>query len=246
MKRFGLSALAAAALVSFGYAGGDIAPMEPEVVVEAPSSASGGLFSQWNVGLKGGTLGLGVDVSTPLSEKLGVRFNLNGLKYGMDEEIDDVDYDGDLELLTAGLLLDYYPFSSTFRISAGVYYNDNIFKGSARPTAGSTVDINDIPYDATEVGQLDAEITFNKFSPYVGIGWGNDTFAKGWSFSFDLGVMYHGTPEADLVATRGSAVDDATFAIIEANVAAEEESLQDEIDSYRFYPVVMVGVNYRF
>ena len=58
--------------------------------------------------------------------------------------------------------------------------------------------------------------------------------------------MYHGTPEADLVATRGSAVSDTEFALIEANVEAEKQSLQDEIDSYRFYPVVMVGVNYRF
>lgn len=244
MKRFGLSLLTVMALGSCGYAGGDIAPMEPEMSMDAPVATDA---RGWNVGLKGGTLGLGVDVSTSINDKLGVRFNINGLKYGMDEEIDDIDYDGDLKLLTAGLLMDYYPLeASSFRVSAGVYYNDNKFTGSARPTAGTTVDINGIAYDATEVGQLNAEITFNKVAPYVGIGWGNDTFTKGWSYSFDLGVMYHGTPEADLVATRGSAVSDVEFALIEANVEAEKQSLQDEIDSYRFYPVVMVGVNYRF
>jgi hypothetical protein len=40
---------------------------------------------------------------------------------------------------------------------------------------------------------------------------------------------------ADIVAEAG-----------QANVDAEKQSLQNTVDRYRFYPIVKVGVTYRF
>src|SRR5437867_13446194 len=75
--------------------------------------------------LKAGTLGAGVDVSKGISETLAVRLQANALNYNRDITKSDVDYDADIKLKSAGLLLDWHPFSGTFRVSAGAYWNGN-------------------------------------------------------------------------------------------------------------------------
>jgi len=197
----------------------------------------------YDVGLRAGTLGAGVDISTPINEKLTVRFNINSFNYSRTEEIDGINYDGDLKLLTAGALLDYFPFESTFRLSAGAYYNNNKFTGTAKPLGPITININGRDYTEADVGRLDTKITFNKFAPYLGFGWGSNANKKGFGFSFDIGAMYHGTPKTDLnVVINNKNLENQ----INEDVEAEKRSLEDEISKYKFYPVVMIGVNYTF
>ncbi len=69
--------------------------------------------------LKAGTLGAGLDVSVGMSESLGLRLQANALSYEDDFTESDVDYSADLKLQSAGLLLDWHPFSGVFRVSAG-------------------------------------------------------------------------------------------------------------------------------
>lgn len=240
MKHKLLASSLVVALSSSLYAGGEFKEVEPVIdtpLIEVEEKRN------YNVALKVGTLGVGLDVSTAISENVAVRFNVNGLKYSRTEEIDDIEYDGDLNLLTAGILLDYFPLDNAFRVSGGAYYNGNKFTGIARPTATTNIEINGITYGVNDVGQLDAEITFDKVAPYLGIGWGNDTRTEGWGFSLDIGAMYHGTPKADLDVTVNNPVLEAQ---IKNDVAAEKQELLDEIEKYKVYPVVMIGVNYTF
>lgn len=240
MKHKLLASSLVVALSSSLYAGGEFKEVEPVIdtpLIEVEEKRN------YNVALKVGTLGVGLDVSTAISENVAVRFNVNGLKYSRTEEIDDIEYDGDLNLLTAGILLDYFPLDNAFRVSGGAYYNGNKFTGIATPTATTNIEINGITYGVNDVGQLDAEITFDKVAPYLGIGWGNDTRTEGLGFSLDIGAMYHGTPKADLDVTVNNPVLEAQ---IKNDVAAEKQELLDEIEKYKVYPVVMIGVNYTF
>lgn len=214
-----------------------VALMSSCVFAEAEQS------NEWNTGLKAGTLGIGLDMSTSISDDFGLRFNVNGLSYSREEEIDDINYDGELDLMTAGVLVDYYPFDTSFRLSAGAYYNNNAFSGVAKPSGAVTIEINGVEYSDSDVGQLDAEVTFNKVSPYIGMGWGNNVTEKGWGFTFDLGVMYHGAPDADLDVTINNPMLEAQ---IRDDVEAEKESLLNDIEDFKFYPVIMLGANYRF
>ncbi len=248
--------LAVAGSATLLYAGGDITPpMEP--VVEAPVAAdvNDNAVQEntsnpygYNAALKAGTLGIGVDISRAINDKFALRLNLNGFKLNRTETLDQVSYDASLKLLTAGLLADYYPFENAFRMSAGAYYNGNKFNGVATPADTQSVSVGNRTFTGKELGHLDTKIDFNNFSPYAGIGWGNDSRQKGWGFTFDLGVLYQGSPN---IYAKGyvdaNAPGKATLQkTIDTEVENERKNIADKTKKYKWYPVVMIGINYTF
>ncbi len=66
------------------------------------------------------------------------------------------------------------------------------------------------------------------------------------TFSFDLGVLYLGEPNVGLTATCGVGVPPATCTQLQSDVAAEQASLQEDLNDYKFHPVVSFGIGYRF
>jgi len=193
--------------------------------------------------LKGGTLGAGLDVTKGLSETLGLRLQANALSYDEDLTESDVDYEADLELKSAGLLLDWHPFSGVFRVSLGAYWNGNEITATGKPSGG-TYTLNGVTYSSAEVGSLNGQIDFESFAPYLGIGWASAPKAgRGMTFSFDLGVLYQGEPNVALSVACGTT---ARCAQLQSDVAAEQASLQDDVKDYKFHPVVSFGIGYRF
>ncbi len=109
--------------------------------------------------------------------------------------------------------------------------------------ATASYQIGDTTYNAGEVGTLKGKIDFNDIAPYLGLGW-DTSFGKdkGFGFLFELGAIYQGSPDVDLSAD-GLLANDQTF---QNNLAKEEENMQSDVDDYKFYPVVSLGLNYRF
>src|SRR5262252_3381650 len=142
------------------------------VLVPALARADG------SIGVRAGSLGVGVEAAYPISGSLGVRLAADGYRYSRKFTQDNIDYDGDATLRTASLLIDWFPLANNFRISAGGVYNGNKLLLS---TPTQTLDINGNTYTAT----LDGEVTFKKFAPYAGIGYGRPV-NTGLSLTFDL------------------------------------------------------------
>jgi len=192
-----------------------------------------------SVGVRAGTLGLGIEVSYPISQRFGVRINADSYKFSRTLNQDGIDYDAKATLKTASLLADWYPFANNFRISAGPVYNGNKV---ALSTPNTTVNIGDnsTQYQAS----LDGEVTFKKYVPYAGIGYGRP-IGTGLSLTFDLGVVFQGTPTATLTGTCTSTPPSAcnTF---QSDLKAQEASLNDAIKDFRYYPVVALGLAYTF
>ena len=193
-----------------------------------------------NGALKVSTLGLGVDISTPINDTYSARFNINGATYSDSQTSDGNNYEGTLDLFTAGVLVDAYPFENNFRVSTGIYYNGNGFSGTVTPSATQTVEIDGVIYTAADVSKVNTDVSFDKVAPYFGIGWGNDARDKGWGFTFDLGVLYHGKGKADLTA------EGVNNPAINAGLEKEEQNINDDLAKHKFYPVVALGVNYTF
>jgi hypothetical protein len=212
------------------------------VVLSVGAQAEGlSLSEESNVELKAGTFGIGLDVSKMVNDKVALRANINGIKYNRNEVLDDISYDADLKLLTIGVLADYYPMENNFHISGGLYYNGNKLDGTAVPA--QSVTIGNTTYTPGQIGRLDTTVDFNKVAPYIGIGWGNKASKSGWGFSIELGTLYQGSPN---VTAKAVTTIPGLQAQLDQDVEVERKKIEDDMDSYCWYPVVMLGVNYTF
>ena len=110
--------------------------------------------------------------------------------------------------------------------------------GNANPT--TPVKIGDIDYNLNSV---DLAISYNTLAPYLGLGW-DTTFGDrdNWGFVFDLGLIYSGSAEAALTA-KGPGTSAAFY---EENRKKEQDELQSELDSLKWWPVISAGVVYQF
>jgi hypothetical protein len=193
------------------------------------------------LGVKAGTLGIGGELTIGLAPPLNLRLGVSGLNYTYDDTYDDVDYDLDADLLSAGLLLDWHPFSGSFRLTAGVLFNDSQADLSARDPDGYT--INDEHYSTAAVGRLSGSMDFADLAPYVGIGWGNAIGEGGRiTVGLDLGLMYQGDPDVSLQAS-GPIRNNPRF---RADLQAEEEEIEDDTFWLKYYPVIGLSIGYRF
>lgn len=195
----------------------------------------------FSVNIKGGTLGVGVEGEYSFNKYLGARIGGNYFKYSYDGETDDVNYDVDLSLRTVSALVDVHPFKGSFRISAGAFYNGNEMDATA--TSKDEYEIGGHTYQADQLGTLTGTVDYKKIAPYLGLGW-DTCFGKesGFGFYCDLGAVFQGSPEAELVA-NGPIANDPDF---QKDLLIEEGKLQDDLDDYKVYPFVALGLSYRF
>jgi hypothetical protein len=197
-----------------------------------------------SLGIRGGTLGGGIELSTALTQRAAVRLNVDGYNRKQSSDQDNIQYDMKLKLQTVSLLGDWFPFANNFRISAGVFYNGNKFSLKGQPT-GPGFTINDQPYAAAEVGSLEATVKFRKAAPYFGIGYGRP-INKGLSLIFDAGVMFQGSPRSKMDVTCGAGVLAARCAQLQSDAAAEQSQLDDSLHNFKYYPVISLGLAYTF
>src|SRR6266571_316353 len=198
-----------------------------------------------SLGVRAGTLGGGVELSHAFSQRTGVRLNIDGYNLSRTATQDNIQYDMKLKLQTGSLLGDWYPFAGNCRISAGAMFNGNKFTLKGQPTGGSYT-INGVTYTTAQVGSLDATVDFKKGAPYFGIGYGRP-INSGLSLIFDLGVMFQGTPQSKIDVTCGPAIQGTPQCTqLQNDAAAEQSKLDDSLHSFKYYPVISLGLAYTF
>ena len=196
--------------------------------------------SDVSVGLQVGTLGVGVIAEMYIAKDIDARIGVNGYNYNYNTTSNGVAYSGHLKLQNAEFLADWHPWSGDFRLTGGLLYNNNKFNLTGNPSSGSYT-FNGNTYTAAQVGSVNANIEFNQVAPYVGFGWGDNSQSAGIHFTSDIGVAYQGSPKATITAT--GAANDAQLA---SDVQAAQSKLQSDLNNFRWYPVVELGLIYRF
>jgi len=201
------------------------------------------------LGAFAGTTGLGVALTLPVhNEYLSVRGILTSLDYDTDDNLDDIDYDINLDLRTAGALLDWHPFGGGFRISGGFFALKNDIEGRATPT--EEVEIGDSTFTPEQVGTLTADVGYdNSFSPYLGVGWGNAVApGSNWSVSADIGILFTDNPTAELSADSPLAeINPGLKAELLRELEKEEESINnDDLADIEYWPLISLGVSLQF
>lgn len=195
-----------------------------------------------SIAVRGGTLGYGAEVGKLVTSHLGVRVAAYRLAYARAQAFDDVQYDAQLKLQSASALVDLFPGRrGRFHLTGGVVAGTNEVTGTGVPE-GDTFFLNGQPYSSAEVGTLTGAVRFPPARPYAGLGWGTPAKNSGGiGFSTDLGVVM-GRPTAVLTAT-GMAADPE----LSSDLEAQRADAQEQLDQYaRFYPVLNLGLTYRF
>jgi hypothetical protein len=209
------------------------------VAIAAPNLFAEG--SNFALSAKAGTLGLGLEGSTSLNPNFNARVGANTFSYDYGNTASGIKYDVDLKLLTLAGLVDWFPFSNGLRLSAGAMVNYNELDMNA--TSSSSYEIGGTTYTPADVGTLSGNLDFNRLAPYLGVGFGNP-FEKdsSWSFNFDLGVLFQGSPDLS-VSTTGALATNAAF---QADLEKEKQDLKNTLNEFKYYPVISFGITYRF
>ena len=217
------------------------------------------------IGISGGisTMGGNMQVATNLNRYLNVRGVGNYLTYTMNNQaIDSYTVNGNLNLATGGVSVDFYPFPfHGFRLSGGVLvYNDNAGSATVKVAGGTKLSLNNYDYYSSSTNPITGvgSITLNsrKPTPTATIGWGNLISRNGghWSFPLELGVALIDTPGLNLALTGGQACDAnglncvtvTTDPTVQANLAAQIAKYKNNLSSYPYYPILSFGVGYNF
>jgi hypothetical protein len=194
--------------------------------------------ASWALGVKGSTIGYGVELTKFITSNFCVRVGWNHLSYSGDIGINDfsLDLDYTLDLGGPAIMLDYYLFKGLY-ISGGVLYNN--FEGSGELTPEKIYQFNEIKLTPEQIGYIRMNVKPDlKISPYLGIGFGkNITKKKKLYFNIELGTFYHGKPKANLYATQ-----------MLAPSASEKQinQLNKNLEDYSFYPFLSFQLSYVF
>jgi len=197
-----------------------------------------------SLGLRGGTLGGGVELSHAFGPRTGVRLNADGFNFSQTSTYDNIDYDMKLKLQTVSLLGDWFPFASNFRVSAGAMFNGNKLALKGQPSGGFYT-INGTQYNTAQIESLDATVDFNKAAPYIGIGYGR-AITRGLSLIIDAGVMFQGSPKSKIDLTCGPLATPAECTLAQSDARAEQSRLDESLHSFKYYPVISLGLAYTF
>ena len=208
--------------------------------------STGAAHAELGVGIHASTLGLGADCVLELQHQLNIRGTANTLSRSFDGEESGNDYTFDLSLFSVGGMVDYHIFDGGFRLSGGVLLNSNAADMEAEVTVTEDYEIGGQTYSASEVGLFTGEMEFSSLAPYAGIGWGNAVgVTKSLGLMLDLGVAFQGSPTIAL-GTSTQLPNAQAQQELEENLRAEEADLEDEISEFTLYPVVSLGLTYRF
>ena len=212
-----------------------------------------------HVGLQGGTLGAGLNAGFDFSNDLAIRGMVNYFNLDFDKEKAGNRYDGELDLRSLGLVVDWHPFWGAFRVSGGAFLNNNRVSATAQSMDGEGLDIGGFTYPEAK---LNFQMDFAKTAPYLGIGWTSGRGRGGLSFTADIGALIRSAPRVSAngeaegcdftVSREGDADVDCSgvASLLESrlsdNLEQEHLELRDALDKVKVYPVVSLGVSYRF
>ena len=200
-------------------------------------------------------IGVGAEIGYRWDRQWGLRLGFLRGELDIDLEAEDsngiegdeLEYDSDVDLDNSYLLVDWHPWNRRFRVSLGSFFNNSDAtvitrcNNQALVPGTESCEFGNSRFSPAILGEVTTEVDFDTVAPYLGIGWGH-LAASGFAFNADLGVAYIGSANVD-IRSSGSCNDSAEC---RREVDEEEKEVQEELDKFRFLPIVTLGVSYRF
>ena len=228
----------------------------------APSPQSRARFG---VAAKFSLLGGGLEAAGRVSERTNVRAGFNMFSYsGLTFDHDSVSYKGTLSFKTVEAHYDFFPWHGGFHVSPGllVFLGDPL-KATASVAGGNYFTLGGQPYisSTTDPVKGRAKIDFNRAAPEITVGWGNLVSRKEnkrVTVPFEVGIAFQGAPQSNLNLS-GSVCDQspvtglavncraiASDSSVKAKIGAEQTSLNSQMSAFKVYPILSVGIGFKF
>jgi hypothetical protein len=208
--------------------------------------ASGVACADFGVGVKAGTLGLGVEARwDPPVPWFDLRAGINQYDYDDAGDYAGIDYDATLALDSYYLTGNFKFPLSPFRLTLGAFSNGNELQLLSQDTGGLTIEIGGIPFPVAAVGALQSSTSFGSTAPYAGVGFDFELFGKA-GLNLDFGVLWQGEPSVTLEATNWDNLPAAGQALLGPALEAERLGLEDEMSDLKAWPVVSLAFVYNF
>jgi len=230
-----------------------------------------GPLSRFGIGAGISPLGIQLQAATNLAGHLNLRATGNFFNYSTTFTSSGITADAKLNLASAGVSADLYPFRSGFRLSPGVLFmNQNQLTAATNVAPGTSFTLNGTTYysanansatGATPVvgtGTLGLNTTKPAFTATV--GWGNT--ARGdhhFSFPFDIGAAFVGAPSVKVNLSGWACQDEAQTmcsnladpnnpisVAVQSNLSTQVAKWTSDLNPLKTYPIVSVGVAYSF
>ena len=217
------------------------------------AQADYGYFNSLGLGLSVSTVGVGLEVSTPIGNYLALRGGVSFMpKFTVTDEVNadlkgvpqgypqsaEVELEGSTKRTTGELLLNLYPFRSNgFFVAAGASFGGDKFVQitghsdelqqliAAGGSAG--LQIGDVSIPVDQNGNVSGGLKVSAVRPYVGLGYGRAVPSKRINFMLDVGVQLHGTPEVY-----------SDFGQVDQLMAEVDNDFTDIINKLKVYPVI--------
>jgi hypothetical protein len=185
------------------------------------------------------TLGVGAQLTWGVNDSVSIGFEANRFDKDINDSYGGINYRYGIDSNSFAVLGHWYPAGKggVFRFTGGLYRNDSKVNGTAALTSGSSYTIGNNTYTAAQIGTLTGTAAFDKNAPYVGIGWGGRPGER-FGFTFDLGAMYVGAPRVSLSTSGG--------VVTAADLEIERQQVENDFRSFKWFPLVAVGVYVRF
>jgi len=206
---------------------------------------SGTVNADFGIGVKAGTLGLGMEGRWSPLPWFDIRAGANQYDFEESGTQAGIDYDGVLAMDTYFLTGNFRFPLSPFRVTAGAFSNGNELQLVSQDTGGENFTIGGIEFSPDDVGSLHSTTSFEDIAPYVGFGYDFELFGK-VGLNFDLGVLWQGDPSVTLESTGLETATPQVQFLLEPALEIERLALEDEISDYKAWPVVSLSFVYNF
>lgn len=209
------------------------------LLLAAATLSGNAMASDFWLGAKVGTLGLGLEATWRPIRWMDLRVGGNAFDYSESGSQAGINYDADLKLSTYYLSGNLRFPVSPFRLTAGVYSNQNTIEMVSLDS--QTFNVGGTVFTAADVGTLRADASFDSTSPYIGAGFDFTVLGK-LGLNLDFGVLWQGDPKVTLTSD-GLLADDPIF---QQQLEIERQELEDKVEPLKAYPVVSMGFNVNF
>ena len=195
--------------------------------------------SNFGLGARAGTLGIGLEATWRALPWVDLRAGFNRHDYDNRGTHADIPYNATLAFdnyyTTANLRFPLNPL----RLTVGVFSNSNELQLTS--AGDGRLEIGGSTFNLADVGTMRGITSFSTTAPYLGIGGDFAIFGR-VGLNLDLGVLWQGKPRVTLNAD-GVLESDPIF---QSALEAERRELDNDISSYKAWPVFSLGIFVNF